>query len=77
MTNITLAIEEDIVKKVRKLAVERNTSLNALVRETLHQLAAREELRTEERISELMTCFETTPGKMGVKSWSREDLHER
>ena len=77
MTNITLAIEEDIVKKVRKLAVERNTSLNALVRETLHQLAAREELRTEERISELMTCFETAPGKVGVKSWSREDLHER
>ena len=77
MTNITLAVEEDIVKKVRKLAVERNTSLTALVRETLRQLAAREDVRTEERVAELMACFDSTPGKVGKKTWTREDLHER
>ena len=30
MTNVTLAIEEDTLKKVRKLAVERNTTLTAI-----------------------------------------------
>ena len=77
MTNITLAIQEDLVKKVRKLALERNTSLTAMVRETLRQLAAREDLRTEERVAELKACFEQAPGKVGKRTWSREDLHER
>jgi predicted transcriptional regulator len=76
MTNITLAIEEDLVKKVRKLALERNTSLTALVRETLRQLATREDFRTEERVAELKACFEQTPVQVGEKTWSREDLHE-
>lgn len=77
MTNITLAIEDDIVKKVRKLAVERNTSLTALVRENLRQLAAREDLRTEELIAELEESFRSVPLKVGVKSWNRDDLHAR
>lgn len=77
MTNITLAIEDDIVKKVRKLAVERNTSLTALVRETLRQLAVREDLKTEELIAELETSFRSTPAKVGVKSWNRDAMHER
>jgi predicted transcriptional regulator len=77
MTNITLALEEEIVRKVRKLAVERNTSLTALVRETLRQLAAREDVRTEERVAELMACFDSAPGKVGKKAWTREELHER
>lgn len=77
MTNITLAIEEEVVKKVRKLAVERNTSLTGLVREALRQLAAREDLRAEERITELKACFQDASGKVGARTWTREDLHER
>ena len=77
MTNITLAIEEDVLKKERKLAVERNTSLTALVRETLRQLAAREDQRAEECIAELKACFEDASGEVGTKTWSREDLYER
>ena len=77
MTNITLAIEEDVVKKVRKLAVERNTSLTGLVRETLRQLASREDQVTEDCIAELKACYETSPAKVGEKSWNRQDLYER
>lgn len=77
MTNITLAIDEETVKKVRKLALERNTSLTSLVRESLRQWAAREDLRSEERVSELRNCFESTPVKVGARDWKREDLYER
>ncbi len=75
MSNITLAIDDDIVKKVRKLAVERNTSLTGLVRATLKQLAAREDIRTSELINELDQAFDTCSLKVGHKTWKREDLH--
>ncbi|MCC5848863.1 MAG: ribbon-helix-helix protein, CopG family [Verrucomicrobia bacterium] len=77
MTNITLTIDEDIVKKVRRLALERNTSLTSLVREVLRQWAAREDLRSEECIAELKACFQNAPAKVGEKKWTREELHER
>ncbi len=77
MTNVTLAIEDEILKKVRKLAVERNTTLTALVRESLRQLAAREDLRTEELIAELRASFNAVDMKVGARTWSREDLHAR
>ena len=77
MTNITLAIEDDVVKKVRKLAVERNTTLTAMVRETLRELAAREDLRTEEVILQLRRSFEESDARVGSTSWTREELHAR
>ena len=77
MSNITLAIEDDVLKKVRKLAVEKNTSLTSLVRNTLRQLAAREDLRTEEIISQLKESFDSGKMEIGDKKWTREDLHAR
>ncbi len=77
MPNITLAIEDDILKKVRKLAVERNTTLTALVRSSLRQLAAREDLRTEELIAQLRESLDAEEMEVGDKTWSREDLHDR
>ncbi len=77
MSNITLSIEDDILKKVRKLAVEKNTSLTSLVRNTLRQLAAREDLKTEEIISQLKESFDSGNMEIGDKKWTREDLHAR
>ncbi len=77
MANVTLTIEDEILKKVRKLAVERNTTLTTLVRESLRQLAAREDLRTEELIAELRASFDAVDMKVGLRKWSREDLHAR
>lgn len=77
MTNITMSLEDDLVKKVRKLAVERNTSMTALVRETLRQLAAQEDFRTEEHIAELEAAFNSASAKVGKRTWTRDELHER
>jgi hypothetical protein len=38
--NITLSLDEDLVKMVRKIAVDRDTTLTGLVREYLEKLAA-------------------------------------
>jgi hypothetical protein len=77
MSNITLAIEDDIVRKVRRLAAERDTTLTALVRECLRRLAAREDLRTEELIGQLRTSFDAADLRVGPRTWMREDLHAR
>ncbi len=39
MKNITLAIEEDVLREARKIAAERETTVIALVREYLGNLA--------------------------------------
>lgn len=38
--NITLSVDEEIVKKVRKMAIDRDTTLTAMVRDYLTSVAA-------------------------------------
>jgi hypothetical protein len=77
MSNITIAIEDDVLVKARKLAVEQHTTLTALVRRILKQLAAREDTRTEEVIARLRESFDSTSISIGARTWKREDLHVR
>jgi len=77
MANITMSLDADLIKKVRKLAIERNTTLTALVREYLRRLAAREDERTEEIIDRLLDSWNTPGIVVGPQTWAREDLHER
>jgi predicted transcriptional regulator len=37
--NITLSLDDDLVKKVRKIAVERDTTLTGMARDYLEKLA--------------------------------------
>jgi hypothetical protein len=37
---ITLALDEELVKKVRKIAVDRDTTLTSLIRDYLEMVAA-------------------------------------
>jgi hypothetical protein len=77
MPNLTMTIEADVLKSARRLALERNTSVTALVREFLKRLAAKEEQSIESVISELQDCFATSGVVIGPRTWGREDLHER
>jgi predicted transcriptional regulator len=38
--NVTLSLDDNLVKKVRKIAVDRNTTLTGLIRQYLEQVAA-------------------------------------
>jgi len=77
MSNVTLAIDDEILVKVRKLAVERHTTLTAMVREMLEQLATREDLRAEETIRQLKAAFDASEVRVGTVTWKRDDLHAR
>ena len=75
--NITLSIDEDTVKKVRKIAIDKDTTLTAMVRDYLESVAGSDIVERQERIRKLNETFQTYDGKMGPRTWTREDLYER
>lgn len=77
MPNITLSVDEDIVKKVRKIAIDKNTTLTAMIREFLYSVAARDTQLKNGAVSKLKRSFKTISRDMGSKKWSRQDLYER
>lgn len=76
MKNVTLAIDESLLREARRIAADRGTTLNAMIREFLEEVAERESkaVRARERIIEL--CRDTR-AEVGPRTWTREDLHER
>lgn len=76
MKNITLSVDEKVIATVRRYALERNSSVNGIVREFLTNLARREDRarQARERIRELSQQSEA---RIGEKRWTRDELHER
>ena len=75
--HITLNIDEDIVKKVRKIAINKDTTLTAMVRDYLIWVAKGDALERQHSIAALDESFERLSRGMGPRKWSREDLYAR
>lgn len=77
--NVTLSLADDLVKKVRRLAVERDTTLTGLIRTHLERLAAEEESSGRKRREReaLDRSFSRFQFKIGKRTWKRADLYER
>lgn len=76
MKNITLSVDENVLAAVRRHAVERKSTVNALVREYLTNLATHQDRANRAR-ARLRQLSKQTQGRLGKKTWSREKLHER
>ena len=77
MTNLTLAIDETILRKARKAAIDRDTTVTALVRDFLGQFAAAQTQETDTYADELAKAFARNTVKIGRRTWKREDLYDR
>lgn len=76
MPNLTLAIDEETLRRARIRALEQGTSVNAVVREFLERFAEDESQRTALReFLELAAASEASSGR-GGRAWSREDLYD-
>jgi hypothetical protein len=77
--NITLTLDDKLVKEVRKIAADRDTTLTGLVRAHLEQLAAENAKsgRKRRELEALQRSFELVKVTMGKKNWRREDLYDR
>ena len=76
MKNVTIALDESLIQAVRRIAAERSTTLNAMIRGFLEELAERESeaVKARRRIVEL--CRQTH-AEVGPRTWSRDELHGR
>ena len=75
--NITLSIDEEIVKKVRRIAMDKDTTLTAMVREYLTSVANSDAVDRKEQVARLMRSVEISSRDMGPRTWTRDDLYDR
>jgi hypothetical protein len=74
--NVTLVIDEDLLLSARKIALDRKTSVNRLVRDFLATLVKESESRRMAR-KRLKLAFHKGLIEIGDRHWSRDDLYER
>jgi len=74
--NVTLVVDEDLLLAARKVALDRGTSVNQLVREFLAGLVE-EPSRKDLARERLKKAMETGLVEIGERTWTRDDLHER
>jgi hypothetical protein len=73
--NLTLQLDEDVIRRAKVLAAKRATSVSGLVAQELERLVA-EDARYEEawqRASEIMA----SSSPHGGRTWRRDDLYDR
>ena len=73
--NLTLSVDERLVKDARQAAEALGKSLNQLIREYLEQLTTRG--RSADDIEELRRLTKDGAGRSGDWTFNREELHER
>jgi hypothetical protein len=75
MKNITLAIDEKVLKEARAYAARRGTTVNAIVRDHLAQLADQEH-KIEEARRGLLELMDNSTGRLGPNyKWNREEIY--
>ncbi|MGE9268596.1 MAG: hypothetical protein ACQKBY_10905, partial [Verrucomicrobiales bacterium] len=73
MKNITFSADERLIEEAREEARRRNTTLNALFREWLAELAAREERKRKiDKLMEEMGKYSISGGP-----FTRDEMNER
>ncbi|MGA2589390.1 MAG: hypothetical protein ABSH32_05720 [Bryobacteraceae bacterium] len=76
---ITILLEDELVKKVRNVAVARHTTVTGLIRAYMERLAAVDAASGRKRREReaLERSFERFQFKVGNRRWKRADLYAR
>lgn len=72
--NLTLAIEDTLLDKVRVLAAMKRTSVNEMVRGFLTSMVEQEQSKDEAREA-LLKLIDESEGRMGDWKFSREETY--
>jgi hypothetical protein len=74
--NLTLTIDEVTLRAARKLALDRNTSVNQMVREYLAGLVS-ETTRGQAAAKRLRELVKESKAVAGPITWTRDDIYDR
>lgn len=77
--NVTLSLEDEIVRKVRRIASAQDTTLTGLVRDYVVQLAATDDaddrkVRNRANLERLFNRHNAPPSS---RTWTRAELYDR
>ena len=76
--NITLRLPRELLKRIRRLAADRDTSVSALLTDALTRVADEDRRYSAARKRALAALRSSSSlGTHGLASWSRDELHER
>jgi len=73
--NVTLSIEDEVIRKARRRAEAMGTSVNQLIREYLEQLAGKADPNAN--AAEFEKLSRLAKGNSRGWKFNREELHER
>jgi len=72
-TNLTLQLDQEVVRRAKVVAAKRGTSVSALVAQELGALVARDERYEEARRRALELMASARP--RGGRAWTRDDIY--
>lgn len=75
--NITLSLSDDLIRRAKVLAAQRDTSVSALVSELLGGLVGGSRDYAAEWAAEEQLMSEGIGLRVGEITWSRDELHAR
>ena len=73
--NITLRMDEQLLKDVKHIAIEQDVSVSVWINQVVKK-AAKRDVRYEEAKVFIMKAMEEAPA-YGGKTFTRDELHER
>jgi hypothetical protein len=76
MANLTITIDEEVLRKARMRALAQGTSVNAILAEYLEAYADLQ-ARQEEATRSLLRLSRKAKSGSARRRWTRDELHER
>ena len=73
MPNITISLNEDLLKSGRRYAEKHQTSVNALIRKFLEQTVRSD---SNDWIEECFSLMDRAKANSGGRRWKREDIYD-
>ena len=76
MANLTITVDDELLRRARVRALEQDTSVNSLLRDYLEAYAGAGAAWRQAAHSVLRLASRTHAGR-GDRRWTRDELHER
>ncbi len=76
MTSLTIAVDEETLKRARVRAIQEGTSVNAVLRQRLDEYAGSTEARLR-ALRELLDSSARSTMRLGGRSFDREEIYDR
>ena len=76
MGNLTITVDEEVLRRARIRALQQGTSVNAVLRELLEAYAGVLDAQAR-AAADLLALSKRAAARRGAARWSRDALHER